>query len=254
MKNNIPKLDYKKEFKKQLRENINEMRENPDSPEYIEKVKKFVEKFELEEKEIMEKYEKDDVFALWFVKDPGRQSFHEKIAAKFIESLNEQLGVDMFQNFENLPTGGRNALYVSNGNVIDYSTRQGRSDGKSIDFYWEYNYKNKKLKFYASHKYTESFGGSQDNQRNDVEAFMEGARSNRSSNEKFYAITDGDHYKDLIDDLNEMHGNSHVKAININDLPGDVAKYIKSWLQDEFGNDALKEIEKFDYIIKKYND
>ena len=253
MTEELPKLDYKKEFKKQLHENIDEMRNNQDSPEYIHKVKNFIEKFELEEKEIMDKYEKDDVFALFFVKDPGRQSFHEKTAASFIQSLNEQLGIDMFQNFENLPTGGRNALYVSNGNVIDYATRQGRSDGKSIDFYWEYNYKTKKLKFYASHKYTESFGGSQDNQRNDVEAFMEGARSNRSSNERFYAITDGDYYKDIMNDLNEMHGNNHVKAININDLPGDVAKYIKSWLSDEFGEEAIKEIEKFDYIIQRYS-
>ncbi len=252
MKDELPKLDYSLGFKEQLHKNIEEMRANQNSSEYIEKVKNFIEKFELEEKEIMEKYEKDDVFALFFVKDPGRQSYHEKAAASFISSLNEKLNINMFQNFENLPKSGKKTLYVANGNVIDCNTRQGRSDGKSIDFYWEYNYKDKKLKFYASHKHTDSEGGSQDNQRNDVEAFMGGARNNRSNNEMFYAITDGPYYTNIIDDLNEMYGNSHVKAITINDLPGDVAKYIRKWLSDEFGEEAMKEIKEFDYIIKKY--
>lgn len=249
----LPKLDYEVGFKEQLHKNIEEMRANQDSSEYIDKVKKFAEKFDLDEKEIIDKYEKDDIFALFFVKDPGRQSYHENAAAAFIESLNDRLNINMFQNFKNLPKSGRRTLYVANGNVIDYETRQGRSDGKSIDFYWEYNYNNKKLKFYASHKHTTDEGGSQDNQRNDVEAFMEGARVNRSNNERFYAITDGPYYDEILSDLNEVHGNSHVKAIRINDLPGDVAKYIKEWLINEFGDEAIKEINEFDYIIKKYN-
>lgn len=254
MNNNLPRLDYEEGYKLQLQKNVEEMRKKHDDPEYIDKVKKFIEKFELNEQEVFDKYEKDDVFALFFVKDPSRQSFHEKEAAKFIESLNQQLGINMFQNFKKLPKSGKNTLFIANGNVIDYTTRQGRSDGKSIDFYWEYNYKNKKLKFYASHKHTGDDGGSQDNQKNDVESFMEGARNNRSNDEKFYAITDGPYYEDVIDDLNEMHGNSHVKAIRINDLPCDVAKYIKSWLKDEFGAEATKEINEFDYIIKKYDE
>lgn len=253
MKKELPKLDYEEKFRIQLQKNINEMQKKHNDSEYIDKVKKFIKKFELEEKEIIDKYDKDKVFALFFVKDPSRQSFHEKEAAKFIESLNEQLGINMFQNFKKLPKSGKNTWYVANGNVIDRNTRQGSSDGKSIDFYWEYNYKNKKLKFYASHKHTGDEGGSQDNQRNDVEAFMEGARRNTSNNEKFYAITDGPYYKNIMNDLNDHHGNSHVKAITINDLPGDVAKSIKSWLENEFGDDAIKEISEFDYIISEYN-
>ncbi len=253
MREDLPSLDYKKKFQERLRKNIADMKENKTSPDYLKKVRNFIEKFELNEREIMEKYEKDEIFALFFVKDPGKQSFHEKAAAEFIKSLNKSLDIKLFQNFRNLPTGGKNALYISNGNVIDYNTRKGKSDGKSIDFYWEYNYKNKKLKFYASHKYTEASGGSQDNQRIDIESFMEGARSSRSSNEKFYAITDGEYYKDMREDLNDMHGNSHVKSISIDELAGDVAKCVKAWLKKEFGDEAIDAITKLDYIIKLYD-
>lgn len=253
MNKKLPKLDYEEKFKIQLQKNINEMQKKHNDSEYIDKVKKFIKKFELEEKEVIDKYEKDKIFALFFVKDPSRQSFHEKEAAKFIESLNEQLGINMFQNFKKLPKSGKNTLFVANGNVIDYNTRKGSSDGKSIDFYWEYNYHNKKLKFYASHKHTGDEGGSQDNQRNDVEAFMEGARRNTSNNEKFYAITDGPYYEGIMNNLNVQHGNPHVKAITINDLPGDVAKNIRSWLENEFGDEAINEIKEFDIIIKEYN-
>lgn len=249
----LPKLDYKKKFQEKLKENIEEMRAHQHDEAYIYKVKNFIEKFGLDEKEIMKKYEKDDIFALFFVKDPGKQSFHEKTAAAFIESLNEKLGIDMFQNFKNLPTSGKNTLFVSNGSVIDGETRKGTSDGKSIDFYWEYNYKEKKLKFYASHKYTEGHGGAQDNQRNDVEDFMQGARRSKSLNEKFYAITDGEYYQNEREDLNETHGNSHVKAITIDELAGDVAKCIKDWLEDEFGGEAKEEIKKLENIISLYN-
>lgn len=249
----IPKLDYKEKYKMKLQENIVEMKKNMDSIDYIKKVKNFAEKFNIDEQKIIKKYKSDEVFSLFFVKDPLKQSFHEKTAATFIESLNIKLNINMFQNFQNLPTSGKDALYVSNGNVIDYNTRQGKSDGKSIDFYWEYQYKNKKVKFYASHKYTEVSGGSQDNQRNDVESFMEGARSNRSNNEMFYAITDGDYYTDILDDLNELHSNSHIKAITINHLAGDVARYIKTWLEKEFGCEVKNEIDKLNTIINNYN-
>ena len=252
MNKELPKLDYKPYIKKQLQENIQDLIENSDSEQYQRKIQNFVEKFELDKGEVFEKFNSDYMFALFFVKDPSRQSIHEKTAANFIRSLNKELDCNIFQNFKKLPSSGKNTLFVSNGNVIKNADRSGKSDGKSIDFYWEYNYNNQKLKFYASHKYTGLSGGSQDNQRADIEAFMKGARVNRSKDQKFYAITDGPYYTKIIDELNDLYSNYHVKAITINILAYDVCKTIKNWLIDTFEDKSLDEIKKLDLIINKY--
>ena len=115
------------------------------------KIRNFAEKWSFEETYIKNELKTNELLLLSFVKEPGKQTFHQHFAAKYLSSL------PLIENFEQLPSGGNDALYVVNGKIVKGKDKDDQKTGKSIDFKWEYTFNGKTLAFYATHKYTKRF-------------------------------------------------------------------------------------------------
>lgn len=185
-------IDYEIAFKEKQQENISHLRKNIQTPEYMEKIKKFAENNFLSFQEVLEKTLNDDMFSLQFVKNAKRQSIHEGVAANFIKENNNIV------NFQVLPKAGKNALYLYKGNIIDNMSYWITDEcSKSIDFKWNVKVGNQILEFYASHKYTQERGGGQDHQLMELDHFLTSAKKNKNENRFFIAICDGDYYSSI---------------------------------------------------------
>ncbi len=171
---------------KQAREkNIRNLFDEDDTKK---KVHNFAERFDIDESLVWKRMNDDMAFASTFAKDPSKQSMHQHIAAEYISQLPTVM------NFEELPAGGQNAKYCVNGKIRTGGNYK-KEKIKSIDFYWEYVFNNKVLRFYATHKHTGDEGGAQDNQFNDVLSFHENAKKCNDPNIVLLSITDGAYYK-----------------------------------------------------------
>ena len=177
---------YEQRIKQARRDNIENVF---DEEETKEKVRNFAERFDCDEMLVWKQMQDDMSFALTFAKDPGKQSIHQHIAADYIKQL------PTISNFKELPAGGKNALYCVDGVVVNGEMYKDKVV-KSIDFYWEYIFEDKKLEFYATHKRTDRDGGAQDNQFNDVLVFHENAKKCKNKNIVLLSITDGQYYKE----------------------------------------------------------
>lgn len=179
------KIDYKKEYKVQLKQNLSEVIKNLDNKDFSIKIKNWAEKFEYSFDKIKEKIISDEIFRCVFVKDPAKQSLHQKLAAKYIKSLA------LVRDFKSLPSGGKNAIYLTNGKIFrGLDLKEKSKDTKSVDFIWKCGEKI----FYACHKYTEISGGAQDNQYKDVQEFLKNTRDCNEKDIIFVAICDGEYY------------------------------------------------------------
>ena len=219
-------LDYELEERTRRDLNILQMRKNIvkgkiDNQLDI-KINNFSDKFNLDLDFVRNKLLNDDLFILHFIKDPQKQTFHQSLAFDYLCKTSGIL------NPELLPSGGSNAQYVINGNVILGSNLATSNIGKSIDFKWEYKKADGKIiTCFATHTHTKSSGGSQDNQFRDVESFLKQAQSCSSPKFFFFAICDGPYYQmqhlghsNKITYLNENYktGTARIKALNINEL------------------------------------
>ncbi len=194
-------------------------------------------------------------------RDPKKQTIHQKLAAKWISEI------PFISGFDEPINRGVNAMYVSSGQVLCGKAAQGQKTGKSIDFIWDYTFKEKTLKFYATHKFTRQTGGSQDNQFEDVCIFHEQARNCINDDVVFLSITDGDYYllkytkhtdaikQELnhIEFLNELYGGKHNVATRSIALVSVVVPIIIKWLERNFlPEDITNEIEKLNIIKSNY--
>lgn len=153
------------------------------------KIGKFAEKWSLAPDEIVSSLKNaDGLLLLCFAKDPGKQTFHQHYAAKWLGNL------PFVENFRELPARGDGALYLYEGKVISHDDKKGKETSKSIDFAWKYSFGDKTLNFYATHKYTREEGGAQDNQYQDVKIFHAHAKKCVDKNCLFLSITDGPYY------------------------------------------------------------
>lgn len=105
-------VDYEQECRIQLEKNVKTFRENITKPDTIKKIKNWAKKYGLSSEFVKYKVCTDDIFALFFVKDPIKQGTHEKTAAFVLESFA------FISNFKNLDNGGKNAKVVNNGMVV----------------------------------------------------------------------------------------------------------------------------------------
>lgn len=148
------------------------------------KIKTFGEKTGIDEDVIRQKILDDKIFKWFFVKDPKRQNIYEGEAASW---LRQQQEIDDFRHL------GSGDLMVCAGLVItkgELHARGGSTSAKSLDFKWTtHNHT-----VYATHKYTLEVGGAQDNQYNDLHAFINEANQSRAPNTIFIAIADGPYY------------------------------------------------------------
>lgn len=230
---NIPFLNYDEAEKNQLNENVESLLSNLNDQMLQTRIHNFAEKYNLNPQFVLQKIIDDNIFALCFTKEPSKQTFHQSQAAKFIKKL------PLIEDFKTLPAGGKEALYVIKGNVLKGKELSTTTHGKSIDFYWTFKLKGKKIEFYATHKHTRTSGGSQDNQYNDVLDFLENASYCFSKDKFFFAITDGPYYlqpnkklEDMhkIEYMNTIHNGKRCKATTVNKLLYYVAIELKRWL------------------------
>jgi len=178
-------MNYKKLYQEQLQKNLQNVLKELETKDMQLKIDNWANKFGYSFDGIKKKIIDDKIFRCVFAKDPAKQNLYQNIASKYINSL------EIVKNFQVLPAGGDNAIYLTNGKILKGSSLKNQSkDIKSIDFVW--NCKN--LTVYTSHKYTEISGGAQDNQYKDIQDFLNHARDCNERNVIFLAICDGDYY------------------------------------------------------------
>ena len=182
--------------------------------------------------------------------------------SKNLENKHFISSLPLIENFEQLPSGGNDALYVVNGKIVNGKDKDDQKTGKSIDFKWEYTFNGKTLTFYATHKYTKSAGGSQDNQYKDVQEFHTESRNCINENILLLSITDGPYYllketsvkkQNLtkLDYLSKQYKGFRNLATTTNTLIKDISKFIIQWLDTNFDKNQIEEeIEKINNLIK----
>jgi hypothetical protein len=220
--------DYILEEQKARRANAEELRNNLNDASVLHKIQCWAERHSLEFEFVRYKVLTDDAFALHFAKEPSRQSLHQKVAAAHI-----QKNIPLVRDFKSLAAGGRNALYVVNGMIIEADRRQSISaQGKSIDFTWNFECSGKVLSAYATHKHTKDEGGSQDNQYEDLISFLKSAEPSRDINAIFFAICDGPYYRrhERLRTLRENHQSFRRRVCPIDELPKYWGLAIEEWL------------------------
>ena len=74
------KIDYQKEYKKQLQNNILMVRDEIDNDDFVLKITNHAEKFDREYSEIRSKILTDDMYAEIFAKDPAKQNIYVKLS------------------------------------------------------------------------------------------------------------------------------------------------------------------------------
>ena len=179
------KVDYKGKYKNKVQSNLQEVLNEIETKEMEKKITNFSEKFLFPFLKVKQKIKEDEMFRCFFIKEPGKQNFHQNLAANYIKSLQGVL------NFQVLPAGGKNAIYIENGKLFEgKDLKEKGKDVKSVDFQWNSG----KYTIYASHKYTGDEGGSQDNQYKDIQNFLKNTRDCNLKNTLFLAICDGEYY------------------------------------------------------------
>ena len=153
------------EKRKARLKNIEELRKDINKPRVQEKINNHVKAFEglITAEEIKDGIMNNLIIASKFIKDPGRQNISEKLAA-------EVLGL------EKLPAARQNCIrFNDEGDIVWIKG----TNTKSADFIYN--------GYYATQKYTDNEGGSQDNQFADVVDFLKRG----SIKHKVAAIVDG---------------------------------------------------------------
>lgn len=177
-------INYKKIVKQQYKKNIADTHRALENGELDKKINNFCAMHGFDYDEIKQKIYDDPVVTALFAKNPKRQNIYEKAAAEFIQKIN---GV---KEFVNLPQKGKTVNSGAVINISGLSESGGAPKAKTIDFEWVY----RGYTFYASHKYTDVGGGSQDHQYDDLKSFINEAGPSNLKNTYFVAIADGDYY------------------------------------------------------------
>lgn len=217
-------LDYDKEERIALEQNTRKLRsiiaKGRIPPDLKTKIESYCKKHCIEYEFVEYKIRTDDLFLVNFVKEPNRQTMHQKRAADYINNLNN------VSDFTSLVSGGDGSKYVHGGIVLPYSQiKESNTHTKSIDFEWGYTNNNNILtRCYATHKYTKENGGSQDNQFKDVQQFLSNSISH-AGRDYFYAICDGAYYQqeykkyeNRIAFLNATYSGIRCFTVTVNDL------------------------------------
>ena len=249
-------INYEDEIKRKRKENVKEFKRALNDIENNQKLKEkllsWCDRYDYDFDELMRKLKKaDDILIIGqFAKDPGKQNIHEDMAFDYLLKLpiiSKQIHLSK----------GKNAKYVVGGKIKE---EKGTANIKSLDCYFCYEYKNSKLEFYTSNKYTKSSGGAQDNQFNDLQEFMKEARDVTDKNIFLMAVADGDYYqkkyeefKNRIDYFNERYKGTRVIALTSNEILETVIRESVNWLSESFDDKEVEiEINKLNQIYDEY--
>ncbi len=232
--------DFEHEELRARRGNIEALRDNLREASVLEKATSWAHKFGLEPKTVLHKLLTDDLFALHFVKDPIRQTFHQKLAADYVKAL------PLAQSFQALPSAGANAKFLtSTGEVRLGSAVKGsvKDLGKSIDFEWSFQLGAARLDVFATHKFTRQGGGNQDNQFSELKEFARKAAQSGAHDTYFFVLCDGPYYGGSYTEAGRVYGSriqyfnamktqhSAFTACETGELPLLYATVIREWAQ-----------------------
>ncbi len=217
------------------------------------KINNSAKKWQVTVQDVKNSLAADTVLRASLAKDLSKQTFHQHFAAGWYA------GIPFVENFFEPNNNGTDAWYVDPKGGV-FQLKKDKQTGKSIDFIWEYTFNNKTLKFYATHKHTDSSGGAQDNQYNDVQEFHESAKSCMEPDIVLLSITDGSYYlkneasvttkMTKLQYLNSgrLKGDRNL-ATNSDNFAKDVVPKIVEWLEKNFDPSAIKnEIDKLNLL------
>lgn len=152
-------------------------------PEWLEdKVNKRCAKYGFRFGEVVGAIAASPIIAAEYAKSATRQGVAEKIQ---FEAL-EKNGVSI----EKLPSSGPGAIRILDGDLVYGSLGVTDRSTKAID--------GRRANDWVFFKYTEDFGGAQDNQGRDVLNFLDSANdyiAKNANNYRFVAVIDGQYYK-----------------------------------------------------------
>lgn len=236
-----------------------------DCNNFLIKIRNYANNFNLNKNYLIKRLQDDEIFASNFIIDFKKQNPYEPFVEKYFLFLDTDL--KLITNFKHLPVSGPTAKYVYNGLICDESIKVNvQVTPPSVDFIWEYKYKNKIMIFYASHKYTQGTGTAQKNQMRDLETFLDHSLLSASTNNDYFlAIMDGNYYTDynypnyigapkpkVIEHIKNTKESKKCKIATSYNLIEIIILMIKSWLNENFSKEeTIKEIEKLDIIKRK---
>ncbi len=207
--------DYESAYKEAYKVNTDDTPRAVKDGELDVKIDNFCELHGFDRDAVAKEIQENRILSAIFAKDPAKQKFHEKEAARLIETIDN---VENFTDLHNCK------LYLVGGAVLDRNVIESGAypNAKTIDFEWVY----RGCRFYASHKYTKSSGGSQGSAYKDLQMFIIEANLTTLQQTFFIAIADGAFYQKLngkanttrIQRLKDMANKSKVFACEITEL------------------------------------
>ena len=229
---------------------------------FFEKVDNYVNDYEINKSFLIERLKRDDLLCNNFIVDFKRQNPYEPYVLKYFKYLEKDLR--FLCDLKHLPTNGLNARYVYNGIISGEEIKsQINETPASVDFVWKYEFNEKTMNFYASHKYTSGYGTAQKNQMRELENFLNHSiKSAITNNDFFIAMMDGNYYTDyyypnfngtpkpkIIEHIRNTKQNTKCRVATSFDFIAVVVELIKNWLNKNFKKEEIQEeIEKLEII------
>lgn len=252
------------DFKSKYVKLTNNEKIHDDCKNFIVKLNNYCENFNISRNYLIKKLLNDEAFASSFIVDFKKQNPYEPFVENYFAFLDKD--IKLIHNFMHLPVSGAHAKYVYNGLICGEDMKKSvKITPPSVDFIWEYHFKDKKMNFYASHKYTQGSGTAQKNQMKDLEHFLDHSLQSASPNDYFIALMDGNYYTDypypnyvdnpkpkIIEHIKDTKQNKKCKVCTSINLIETLIELIEKWLMEKFTIEEIKEeFEKLEIIKAK---
>ena len=153
---------------------------------FEKKIRTYCNKYNLNRSTVVASILSDDIAALVFAKTASRQCTAERAQLKYMQY---ERGIRV----ERLPASGYNSLRLQDGEIVAGNIPRTVSSTKTFDAISD----NHHTVDYIYQKFTNSFGGAQDNQAMDAIRFLEAAQEYVDTHDnrvRFVAILDGIYY------------------------------------------------------------
>ena len=153
---------------------------------FEKKIKTYCEKYNLTRGQVIASILSDDVAASVFAKAASRQRTAEKAQLEYLQLVR---GVRV----DRLPASGYNSLRLQGGEIVKGNMPKTVDSTKTFDAVSD----NHHTIDYVYQKFTDGFGGAQDNQAMDALRFLEQAHAYVDTHEdriRFVVILDGSYY------------------------------------------------------------